>query len=258
MKTDDTKPETGSHSMRVPAIIFIIVALVVLGIWFAVKNSKHHDEPVIIPAQKTELTLVNNTKDSLLVFLTLSGYPVADSATYVQNVNGIFGCTQTGLVGSFYINPKDSVSYTSAKWFSGNVSFGAQPLNCFTTAWPTGVNPFEFNINNGQESIDISAMGGVNCLLQVDLVGGPQWQASPSYPNVRYFYNDSMWKNSELIGVYPYGCTNCTNTQGKQTCQTPNEQPNSKPICTPTRSAGVHGGLIRVTFLGYTNFQICK
>jgi hypothetical protein len=205
----------------------------------------------------TELTLVNNSQDSVLVYLTLSGYPASDTV-HVKDVNGIFGCTQSGLVGSFYLPATDSVSYTSTLWFSANVSFGSQPLNCTTTAWPTGVNPFEFNLNNNQESIDISAMGGVNCLLSVNLIGGPQWQASPSYPNVRYFYNDSMWKNTGLVGVYPYGCTNCTNTEGKQSCQSPNEQPNSKPICTPTRSANVHGGRVVVKFNGYTNYQICN
>jgi hypothetical protein len=205
----------------------------------------------------TELKVVNTTKDSVLVFLTLSGYPASDTL-HVKNVNGIFGCTQSGLVGSFYLAAGDSTTYTSTQWFSGNVGFGTQPMNCTVTAWPTGANPFEFNINNNQESIDISAMGGVNCILQVDLIGGPQWQASPKYPDVRYMYNDSMWKNSGLIGVYPYGCTNCTNTDGKQACQTPNEQPNSDPICTPTRAAAEHGGTIRVSFLGYTNTYICK
>ena len=244
-----------AHSMKAGGAIIIAVILVVIGIWFITKKK---DVPVIIPTDITKLTLVNSSKDSVLAFLILSGYPTPDSAIYVQNVNGIFGCTQTGLVGSFYIGAKDSVSYSSTKWFSGNIGFGTAPMNCTTTAWPTGANPFEFNINNGQESIDISAMGGVNCLLSVDLIGGPDWQATPTYPNVRYFYNDSMWKNSGLIGVYPYGCTNCTNAEGKQSCQTPNETPNTIPLCTPTRSANVHGGEIRVKFLGYTNFQICS
>ena len=234
-------------------IIFVIigVSLVALGIWFIKKGTSVPD-----PTESTQLTLVNSTKDSVLVYLTLSGYPASDTL-HVKNVYAIFGCLQSGLVGSFYLPSKDSISYTSTKWFSGNIGFGTQPMNCTTTAWPTGANPFEFNLNNNQESIDISAMGGVNCLLTVDLIGGPQWQASPAYPNVRYMYNDSMWQNTGLIGVYPYGCTNCTNAQGKQSCQTPNEQPNTQPICTPTRGAGLHGGVLRVSFLGYTNFQIC-
>lgn len=205
----------------------------------------------------TQLTLVNNTKDSLLVYLTLSGYPASDTL-HVKNVNGIFGITESGLVGSFYIPAKDSVSYISTLWFSGNVSFGNQPLNCSTTAWPTGVNPFEFNLNNNQESIDISAIGGVNCLLEVNLVSGPAWEATPQYPDVRYFYNDSMMKNHGLLGVFPYGCTNCTDSAGKQACQTPAEMPDLSKICNPTRAAGQHGGIVRVSFSGYTNTQICK
>jgi hypothetical protein len=205
----------------------------------------------------TELTVVNGTKDSVLVYLTLSGYPANDTV-HIKDVYGIFGIKQHGLVGSFYLAANDSATYRSKKWFSGNVGFGSQPLNCSTKEWPTGVNPFEFNLNNNQESIDISSIGGINCLLQVELIGGPEWQASPSYPDVRYFYNDSMYKNTGLIGVYPFGCTNCTDTAGKQPCQTPSEQPNSKPICNPTRAAGVHGGTVRVKFIGYTNFEICK
>ena len=257
MILEETNTQTKSTRGKIGAAIFIVVVLVIIGIWFITRKTK--PEPIIpIPTDVTELTLVNSTKDSVQVYLTLSGYPAADSLIYVQNVNGIFGCTQTGLVGSFWIPSLDTVSYTSTKWFSGNVGFGTQPMNCTTTAWPTGVNPFEFNINNGQESIDISAMGGVNCMLTVDLIGGPQWQATPTYPDVRSFYNDSMWKNSGLIGVYPYGCTNCTNAEGKQPCQTPNEQPNTIPLCTPTRSANVHGGTIIVKFKGYTNTEICK
>lgn len=209
------------------------------------------------PVQSTQLVLVNNTQDSLLVYLTLSGYPANDTV-HVKDVFGIFGILEHGLVGSFYITPGDSVEYTSPKWFSGNVGFGSQPLNCSTVAWPTGVNPFEFNLNNNQESIDISAVGGVNCILSVDLVGGPQWQASPAYPNVTYFYNDSMRLNTDLIGVFPYGCTNCTDSAGKQPCQTPADQPCTSKICNPTRAAGVHGGKVIVTFKGYTNTQICK
>ena len=207
--------------------------------------------------EDTQLTLVNKTSDSVLVYLTLSGYPANDSV-HVKNVNGIFGIKDQGLVGSFYLQAKDSLSYISPKWFSGNVSFGSQPLNCFSEAWPTGVNPFEFNLNNNQESIDISSIAGINCLLDVVLIGGPDWQASPTYPNVRFFYNDSLMVNTGLIGVYPYGCTNCTDTAGKQACQTPAEEPDSIPICTPTRAAAEHGGRVVVKFLGYTNTYICK
>jgi len=234
--------------------------LIVLACLIMISCSTEIDEEIIVePCQPlaTQLTLVNHTNDSLLVYLTLSGYPASDTV-HVKNVNGIFGITQSGLMGSFYIPAKDSVSYISSLWFSGNVSFGSQPLNCSTTAWPTGVNPFEFNLNNNQESIDISSIAGVNCLLEVNLIDGPQWQASSQYPDVRYFYNDSIYKNHGLLGVFPYGCTNCIDSAGKQACQTPAEMPDLSRICNPTRAANVHGGIVRVSFLGYTNYQICN
>ena len=236
-------------------LIYFIVSMIMISCSTEITEEVIITEP--LETANTQLTLVNKTADSLLVYLTLSGYPASDTL-HVKSVNGIFGITESGLVGSFYLASKDSVSYTSKLWFSGNVSFGSQPLNCSTTAWPTGVNPFEFNLNCGQESIDISAMGGVNCLLEVNLVGGPEWQATPTYPDVRYFYNDSMWLNHGLLGVFPYGCTDCVDTLGKQACQTPAEAPNLTRICNPTRAAGVTGGRVVVKFLGYTNYQICK
>ena len=219
------------------------------------------EEEVIIEnsdVSNTELIIVNSTKDSVLVWLTLSGYPAADSALYIQNVNGIFGITQTGLQGSFYLGSKDSVFYTSLRGLSGNIGFGTSPINCPTTTWPTGANVYEFNLNVPQESCDIGCVTGVNSIINVQLLDGPDWQASPKYPNVRDIQNDSMYKNTNRVGVMPYGCTNCTNTDGKQPCQTPSEMPSSSRICNPTRSAGVRGGQVIVTFKGYTNFQICK
>ena len=235
-------------------LLYLVVCMIMISCSTEIKEELIVTE---VASSSTAIKVVNSTEDHLLVYLTLSGYPASDTI-HVKDVYGIFGIKEHGLVGSFYIKAKDSVDYTSSKWFSGNMSFGGQPINCFSKSWPTGVNPFEFNLNNNQESIDISAMGGVNCILQVDLIGGPQWAASPKYPDVRYMYNDSMWKNSGLVGVYPYGCPNCTNTEGKQECQTPNEKPNSEPICNPTRAKGAHGGTVRVSFLGYTNTEICK
>lgn len=224
-------------------ILIIVTAIVLSTMYFIDHESKNGH---------TSLKIVNTSPDSALVYLTLSGYPPSLAPNYVQNVNGIFGCTQTGLVGSFYLGSGDSVSYTSQKRFSANVSFGSQPLNCPTAQWPTGVNPFEFNLNCPQESIDISGIGGINCILAVDLIGGPNWVAA-QYPNVRYFYNDSMYKNTNLVGVFPYGCTNCVNTQGKQDCITTPETPDSTRICNPTRAKDSIGGEVRVSFKGYTN-----
>jgi hypothetical protein len=235
--------------------LLLILALTSL---FSCTTEIKEEVIIIDSSNNTELILVNSTKDSVLVWLTLSGYPAADSALYVQNVNGIFGITQTGLQGSFYLGSKDSVFYTSTTGLSGNIGFGTSPINCPTTTWPTGANIYEFNLNVPQESCDIGCVTGVNSLINVQLLGGPEWQASPAYPDVREIQNDSMYKNTNRVGVMPYGCTNCVNTDGKQPCQTPSETPSSTRICNPTRSAGVRGGQVIVTFKGYTNFQICK
>lgn len=205
----------------------------------------------------THLRVVNETQDSVLMYLTLSGYAYPQDTLFVQNVNSIFGCTQTGLNGQVWIHAGDSVSYTSIKYFSGNISFGVAPMNCPDSTWKTGMNLFEFNLNEPQESLDISCMAGVNCIMKVDLLGGPAWPAS-IYADPRVLQNDSMYKNTGRVGVYPYGDCNCTDSSGKQQCQTPSETPNTNPICNPTRAKGDRGGVVRVAFKGYTNWQILK
>lgn len=129
--------------------------------------------------QNTTLQITNESSDSVLVYLTLS----KQDNRFVQDVNGIFGIKQTGLVGSFYLQSHDTVSYRSTLEFSGNIGFGTQGLNCKDSTWKNGVNIFEFNLNEPQESIDISCVGGVNCIMSADLIGGTTWSATPTYPN---------------------------------------------------------------------------
>jgi hypothetical protein len=243
--------------------LMIIVCVVLTGCMF---NAK---EDVTINIEQatsdsldlvnTKFTLWNSTKDSVKVFITLNGYTDSiDIKEHVQSVDGIFGCTQSGLVGSFYIGANDTMSYVSHKWLAGNMTFNAQPVNCRSVDLPNGINLFEYNLNNNQESIDISAVTGVNCIIDVKLNGGPNWMATPAFPDVRHFMNDTMWHNTNKLGVFPYGCTNCINDQGKQACQTPSEKGDSTHICNPTRAAGVHGGEVFVTFLGYTPVDCLK
>lgn len=241
--------------MRKLAAFVAVVGLVTFAILCLGKKNAKKVEPT---TAKTEFRVVNSSADSVLMYLTLSGYPDSVATNYVQNVDSVLGCTQVGLNGWTYIHANDSVSYTSSKYFSGNISFGTQPLNCFNTLWPTGMNLFEFNLNEPQESLDISCMAGVNCIMKTELIGGPSWPASVLYPDPRILQNDSMYKNTGKVGVYPYGCTNCTNTEGKQSCQTPSETPDTLAICNPTRAKGQNGGLVRVSFKGYTNLKICS
>jgi hypothetical protein len=206
-------------------------------------------KPPVKPTN-TSFEIVNTTSDSVLMFLTINA--PADS-TWVQGVNGIFGINETGLQGSVWVQPNDTLKYTPTLTFSGNISFGTAPQNCPSEKWYDGVNIFEWSVNvpkGSNEGLDISCMAGVNCIMRVDLIGGAEWLANGK--KVTSIQNKEMWHNTGIYGVFPYGCTNCTNTNGKQPCQTPNEEPNTEPICTPTRKTDAKGGLIRISFKGYT------
>ena len=118
-------------------IVFTFIIILVIVV-------KCSDPEIKVKKEKsTELLVVNETTDSVVVYLTLG----ADT-NYVTNVNGIYGITTTGLQGFFILAPHDTVSYTSQpKGFSGNLSFNTPPLNCSTKQIPTGINIFEFALN---------------------------------------------------------------------------------------------------------------
>lgn len=236
---------------------YLGLLLLVLAIGFAYWCVKGENTPIEQPTSQstnTTLQIANATQDSVLVYLTLGG---GDDGTFLQNVNGVFGITQSGLVGSFYLHSKDTLSYTSTLKLSGNIGFGSQGINCPNSTWVTGVNIFEFNLNEAQESLDISAMGGVNSIMSVDLIAGPNWGVTGNL-DVRHCQNDTMYKNTSHIGVYPFKCTDCTDTLGSASCTQIAETPNKTAICNPTRAKGERGGIVLLTFKGYTNWQICK
>lgn len=232
--------------------LLITISAIIFTCWLTTCN--HKEEPSNeCETTQTVLKITNSTKDSVLVYLTLSSY----DSTFVQNVNGIFGIKQTGLVGSFYLHSNDTLSYTPILKLSGNIGFGSQGINCPDTNWITGVNIFEFNLNEVQESIDISTLGGVNSIIAGDLIGGPNWLVT-GYNDVRHIQNDSLYQNTNRIGIYPFGCSGCTDTIGKPSCYLKAEIPNASAICNPTRAKGEYGGIVLITFKGYTNYQICK
>jgi len=214
---------------------------------YCINNKKNPTESTF---SNTGFEIVNATNDSVLMFLTINS-PI--DSTWVQSVNGIFGINGSELQGSVWVQPNDTLTYTPKLSFSGNVSFGTSPQNCPSQEWETGVNLFEWSVNvpkGSNEGLDLSCMAGVNCIMKIDLIGGSDWIANGK--SVRTIQNKEMWHNTGIYGVFPYGCTNCINTQGKQSCQTPNEKPNTKKICTPTRNTNEKGGKIRISFLGYT------
>ena len=230
--------------------ILIGIGLVIAGAILWKNCSTSNNFPPDPTFGNTGFEVVNSTKDSVQMFLTINS--PADS-TWVQSVDGIFGIpTGSGLQGSVWLEPNESLSYTPTLQFSGNVAFGTGPQNCPSNSWPTGVNIFEWSTNVPEgfnEGLDLSCIAGANCIMHIDLIGGPDWLANGK--SVRTIENKFIGGNTGIYGVFPYGCTNCINTNGKDPCQTPNETPNTEKICTPTRAADQKGGKIRITFKGY-------
>ena len=213
--------------------------------------------------ENTELFVVNNTDDTVNVWLTLGIYTDSLKNYFVQNVSGIFGITDSGAVGTFALAPNDTLAYTSVLALSGNLCFGGPPLNCSTMDFPYATNIFEFCLNNNfglnpQESVEISCIAGVNSYLVGNLIGN-NWQVTEGIDTVRVFRNANFGENSGLCGVFPTGCTNCTNQAGAPICTPalPFDKPNDKPICIIQRPAVGSGGQVICTFSGFTPV-ICK
>ncbi len=214
------------------------------------ENSENVDELI----QTTVLCIKNeNPVDCVLVYLTLN-----TGKMYVSDVNGIFGIKSSKKSqGSFYLAPEDSVSYVSPKGkaINGNVSFWSPPLNCPYV----GTTLFEFNLNNyrtsryAQETVDISCMAGVSCFGSIDMSGGLlSWTDNVHPESVTHIQNDSLYKNTGISGVFPYGCTNCTNTDGAPVCsdnQPAFATPNKQNICNVQRYAKGSGGSVTISYL---------
>jgi hypothetical protein len=142
---------------------------------------------------------------------------------------------------------------------NGNLCFGTWPLNCPTPDLPEGVCLAEFIINNGgcqpdgQETVDISCVCGANAFLAFELSAG-DWTSNGGAIPVQIIANTTRFQNTGLVGVYPYGCDNCTSSDNPPDCvgQQP-DQVNALPICNVQRPAlGNDGGVVRVVFRGFT------
>lgn len=210
--------------------------------------------------QQTTLELTNGTEQDVPVYLTLGATPgcvqnVAD-VPFVANVSN-------KLQGWFTLAPHASVSYIppAGVGINGNFSFGTPPINCPTDAFPNGVNLAEFILNNGfqgpgaQETIDISAVAGVSAFIQFSMTGGGAWNAGATEPNVTGFQNEGLYENCGRIGVFPYGCDNCTERTSPPVCDGPPAPPpygdcQSAPICNVQRDASNAGGTVLIIYAG--------
>ena len=250
-----------------PLLAIAIVAIWVghfFGIFDDPKPSKEKTEIAITDTiENTELLLVNNTYDTIRSWLTLSIYTDTLKNYFVQNVIGIFGIPDSGSSGNFMLLPKDTLSYTSLLGLSGNLCFGGPPLNCPNKHFPYATNIFEFCLNNNfgvnpQESVEISCVAGVNSYL-IGKLTGPNWIVTTGIDTVTVFRNASYGNNTGLYGVFPTGCTNCTNREGAPACQDSlrPDQPNTQPICIIQRPAVGSGGAVVCLFNGFTPY-ICE
>lgn len=203
----------------------------------------------------TTLEIENTSEfDSVLTYLT-----IGSDTNFVTDVKGVFGIKDSGLQGSFWLL-KDSV-YTyefDNKGLSGNFSFDTVPLNCPAGSYDTGTNLFEVTLNNygtidkAQETIDISNVAGVNAICRYTMSGGGTWIAGGN--PVSSFGNSSMYNNLDSVGVFPYGCDNCTESVLPPKCIDTLKiaKPQRRHICNVSRNAKQAGGKVRITFTGFT------
>jgi hypothetical protein len=238
---------TSKSIINISASLFFALLL-----WFACNQAKDEHESEI-----TKVAVTNSDSLPIVAYLTLSG-----GAGYVSDVKGVFGIVTTGLQGCFTIQPNDTIFYTTPykKALSGNLTFGTPPLNCATEQFPNGINLFEITLNNGhtvpkaQETIDISCVAGVNAIAELSMKGGGNWVATTGIDSVTSIYNDTLYGNYELIGVFPYGCDNCTSSSNPPDC--PDHKPYAKaqpsPTCNISRNAKEDsGGLVLIEFIRY-------
>lgn len=216
---------------------------------------------------QTTLAVFNSTGKPVQVWITLA--KGNDYMSKVENIPFVKHVDPNNSAqGHFELEAGKTVTYTSPPGFifSGNVCFGSMPLNCIpdkSFKFQSGLNLAEFtlNISGGDETIDISGVYGTNAFIKWSIEGGGQWNAGRSHPNVTSFSNRVIGKNIGRIGVFPYGCTDCTNSEGFVPCGIiPSGAPNpivcqSEPICNVQRNSTGRGGRATIIFNGFIEIE---
>ena len=211
----------------------------------------------------TECIVVNNTEKPVQLWLTLGvGEPFVQGVKSVSpqfkpesnNPNQGHMELLPGLENALRYTPPASLQ------FSGNFCFGSVPLNCPPPEFPNGVNLAEFTLNpknpGGTETVDISCVAGVNAEILFQLKGGGAWSSGP-YANVDQFFNGPIGDNVGRIGVFPYLCSGCTNTDNHPVCSNPpvdapkHPQCQKEGICNVQRSEFSEGGEVFISFQGF-------
>ncbi len=209
----------------------------------------------------TTLQAHNASDHTVLVYLTLGATPgcVQDVSTLVFTPAVALNVVAP-LMGSFTLAKHETVQIAAPDGLglNGNLCFGTPPLNCPCPDWPEGVALAEFILNNGfqpggQETVDISCVCGANAFLGFDLSAG-DWTSDGGSIAVNQIRNRTRYHNTGRVGVFPYGCDNCTSSDAPPECVGKHPQfANTAPICNVQRpAAGNQGGVVKVTFLGWT------
>lgn len=239
-------------------ILFLFIACTGLSVGYCVHRQEEKHKKQIVSNVATLTKIYNATKDTVLVYVTLGATPGC-----LQQVSQIPYITDTiagqrGLQGSFKLAPGDStIAYApDSLGFNGVISFNGQPSNCpDTTLYPTGINQYEFMINNSfqgvnaQESINISCVHGVNCVISIDVKTLNPFNAGPTIPVIQAFRN-TLDRNSLVAGVYPFGCDTCTGSKTLIPCISYPQPAHKNSVCQVQRNSSQSGGLIKVVYLG--------
>jgi hypothetical protein len=207
----------------------------------------------------TTLHARNDSTKSVTVYITLGATPGC-----VQDVSQITGATITKmypLMGHFELGAGAHVTLAApdGMGFNGNFSFNTPPLNCPTPELPDGAVLAEFIINNGfqqygQETIDISCVAGANAFVSFEMSASDWTSNAGNIILIKSISNDTKLNNTGKIGVFPYGCDNCTSSDNPPSCVGVQSQyANKLPICNVQRPANNNqGGTLVVVYKGPT------
>jgi hypothetical protein len=207
----------------------------------------------------TTLHVRNDSTNPVAVYITLGMPPgcVHD----VAQITGVAITKLQPLMGHFELASRQTVTLAApaGMGFNGNFSFNTPPMNCPTPQQPDGVVLAEFIINNGfqqygQETIDVSCVAGANAFAAFEMSATDWTSNGGKITAIQKIENGTKLDNTNRVGVFPYGCDNCTSSDNPPSCV--GKQPqyaNKEPICNVQRPAGNnHGGSLTAVYKGPT------
>jgi hypothetical protein len=201
----------------------------------------------------TTIKLSNESQYDVLTYITLGATEgcVQDVTKLKFSDPEITIKKEIPLRGYFNQKAKTStyVEAPEGMGFNANISYNSPPQNCSSHDFPNGINLAEFIVNNpfqgiyGQETIDISCVAGANAKVKFTMTADDWTSDYGSITKIKSFENNEWDNNAGLVGVFPYGCDNCTSSDNPPSCV--GKQPeyvNKKPICNVQRPCEKNDG----------------